>query len=638
MTGPALDRLWPVLLGLVALIAGSLALEAVARRRSTEPVVIRIEAGQQAPVNDDEGGDEDGDGAVASAAPVNPLHAQARLAAQRAHYADAEALFGKAIAQLPDSAVLHAEAGAWRLSARDPRGALSHLERAEALAPGDARVSLQLGLAHSRLGELDAAVRFLKQALERRPSYGSARAALGSVLRKQGKHAEAVTVLEEAVKSGSNEERARALVSLGAAYLAVKRRDDADRCFTRAVEYAPAQAEVRLGIARALLASGKEEDRRRALELLARTAELAPDLPQVFAALGRAREKVGDVSGAEEAYERALRLEPAYHYARRRLLRLALDRRDFARARVEVDRLLGDGPEVPEHHFLAALAADREGQRDAARGHYADAIEKAKGNYPEAYLNLGVLEKKAGRLDAARAAYRKALELRPGYVTALSNLGSLEAAANDDAAADAAYRKAIAIDASYAPAWLNLGELLAHQDRHDEAIEAFRGALRARPAYDEAQLNLGVALTRAGRAAEALDTYRALVQRSPRYLSAQYNLALALADAGRPQDARAALERALALDSAHQPSLRKLAELDVAAGRFDDARREYEELLDLSPVDRGLELALAEVLERQGDTTACAQHVRALRAALPRDERVRALASKCLGDDAVLSP
>ena len=158
-----------------------------------------------------------------------------------------------------------------------------------------------------------------------------------------------------------------------------------------------------------------------------------------------------DVSGAEAAYQRALRLDPDYRYARRRLLRLALDRQDFPQARAAADDLLTRDPTDPEHHFLAGLVAARDERPDDARRYYRAAIERAGGTYPEAYFNLAIVEKGAGQRDAAVAAYQKAIEQRPDYPQAWNNLGLL-LAGTVPVDAEAAFRKAIALDAKYAPA------------------------------------------------------------------------------------------------------------------------------------------------------------------------------------------
>jgi tetratricopeptide (TPR) repeat protein len=279
--------------------------------------------------------------------------------------------------------------------------ALPVLRRAAELVPDEPWILLNLGIAWRRNRDLGAAVRQYRRALALRPDYGAAQIALGNALRRQGKLKEAIAILSRTASRGGNEERARALVWLGRAYLSAERGDDAARAFEKAVERAPAVAEIRVSVARGYLGAGNTD---RAIAVLRDTVRLAPEVHQVHSALAYALEKKGDKPGAEAAYARAVSLDPSYRHARRRLFRLALDAQDFPRARMQVEYLLQNHPDVPEHNFLAGLLAGREGKHDAAKAHYLTAIDKTGGDYPAAYFNLGRLEKRAGNLDRAIAA------------------------------------------------------------------------------------------------------------------------------------------------------------------------------------------------------------------------------------------
>lgn len=635
--GPRLtvDRLWPVLSVLIVLLAGAIALEVVARGRPGTEIVIAVHRGPAGSVGGDEDdpGAEGDEGAALEEAPaLDARHAEARLHARRGELDEALALYERLRGDHPSNAALLAEHGYWLLVARKPERALPILARAAELRPGDTRIALNLGAARSRTGDAAGAEREYRRALAVRPAFGAARIALGALLRRRGQLAEARAVLGPATRSGSNDDRARALVALGRVHLEEHHPQRATRAFDDAIERQPAVAELRVRIARAWLSTGRRADAQRAAEILVRTAELAPDVAAVYSALGRARERGGDSEGAQEAYERALRLDPGYRYVRRRLIRLALERRDFTRARAHAEHLLASASEDPEHHFLAGLVAARDGRVDAARAHYADAVSRANGRYPEAYFNLGLLERAAGQLEASIAAYRHALEQRPRYLAAMNNLGLVLAAAGRQDEAEATYRRALAADGRYAAAWLNLGELLVARGRTDEALAAFRRAIAARGDYPEASLDLAVALGRAGRLEESITAYRALVTAHPRYVSARFNLAVALEQAGRTAEARAELASALEVDPDHVPSRLRVARLDAAGGRLDDARGAFEDVLDHDPGERDARLGLAEVLHRLGDDEGCAREAEIARAAAPdAGTEAAALAARCRG-------
>lgn len=624
------DKLWPVLAGLAVMLLGALILEHLAASRAANGRVVRIEHQAGLQVADED--DTDAGDAPDSASALDADHARARLLASRGLLDEALAQYARVAAAHPTSGRVLAEMGHWQLVAKKPADAQRSLERALALAPDDPWATLKLGSARARQDDLAGAEQQYRRALALKPYYGPAQLALGDVLTRTRRPGEAITLLEAASKSGGNDDRARALVALGRARLANKERDGAARAFTRAVEYAPSAVEIRLAIGRAWMTSGGDENLQRAMVELGRAAELAPDVPQVFSALARAKEKKRDRAGAVADYERALRLDPDYGYARRRLIRLALDAQDGERARIHADELLRAAPEIPEHHFLAGLVASRSRRTDDARRHYQEAIEKARGDYPEAYFNLGILEKNAGNADAAVAAYQKAIELRPRYHQAWNNLGLVHAAAKRAAEAEAAFRRAIEIERDYATAWLNLGQLYRDLDRDADALAAFDRAIAARPGYPEARLDRAVVLGRLRRSADALAAYRELVHDEPRYVAAWYNLGVALEASGDDAGAQDAFRTATELDPDHVASMRKLGELAAKAGDDAAAVKAFEEVLDRAPDDRGTRLILAAQHRKHGDLNQCAHQARAVLATTPRDERAAQLLRECGGN------
>lgn len=623
-----LDRLWPMLTAMAVLIFGAILLQEYAQRRGNDTVRIVIQDEQTAASDDDEAVTAgDGDGSDGHQ-PLSDLHAKARVAARRGLLAEAIPLFEKAAAAHPDSPDVLGETGYWLTVADQPQKALPFLEKADRLR-ATAQSALRLGNVRRKLDDVAGAEREYRRALSLQPTLNPARVALGNLLRRRGELAEAIGLFEAATQAGSNEERARALVALGSAQLASGKRAEADRAFDRAIAFAPARAEIRIGIARAWLATGRKDDAGRALGVLNRATELAPDLPAIWYALGRARERAGDDAGALEAYDRVFRLDPGNQSTRRRVIRLLVQTRDFARARREAERLVAEEPADPGAQLIAAGVADKDGRKDDARRYYQAALARARGSSPEALLGLAQLDRAAGDFAAARAAIRKALALGPRSTAAWLGLGKLEEAAGNLPEAEQAWRTAIGIDPKFAPGWLALGQLHSDQKRLDEAITDLRQALSVRPGYPAAELSLGVALARSGRHGEAISVYEGLLAREPRYVSAWFDLGIAYRKAGRPQEARGALQRAVDLDSSHLPSRRELGDLNLAEGKVAAAKALFEEVLDLSPGDLTARIALAQVAAREGDRAACLEAARRLRADAPNDPRVAALPGTC---------
>jgi Flp pilus assembly protein TadD len=157
-----------------------------------------------------------------------------------------------------------------------------------------------------------------------------------------------------------------------------------------------------------------------------------------------------------------------------------------------------------------------------------------------AYYALGGLYAADGRGDAAIAAYRRALKLRPDYANAHRELAPLLVRTGRLAAAAAHYRKAIAGGSDPAANHNDLANVLSSQGRVAEARRHLRLALRLRPDLVEAHNNLGILLAEEGRLREAEAEFRAALQAQPSFAPARQNLAALLAERGAAagEDAR----------------------------------------------------------------------------------------------------
>ncbi|MBI1944496.1 MAG: tetratricopeptide repeat protein [Deltaproteobacteria bacterium] len=604
-SAPTTSRLWPVLTTLVALPLGAAVIERVALVREGTAKVIVVEAEKSA-----------GDDVLPDQAPVDEAHTRARELLRRGDGSGALDAYHALAQGHPQSAAIALEHGLALLAQRKLADAVTELQRARTLAPNDERVLVALARAHARGKDHAAAEVELRRALTLHPGYGSALLALGRALDAQGKKKEALETFTQASAFGSNEDRAAGLVAPGAALLDAERDDEARTAFDRAIERAPARVEVRVNIARAYLSTDDKADAVRASGVLATAADIAPDLPDVQTLIGQAREAQDDLDGAEEAYWQAIRMAPQATTPRRRLLRLALARQRFAKAEQQADALLDIDADEPEHHLLRGLVAARQKNAPLARERYQTAIDKAHGDYPEAWFNLGALEKDAGKLDAAVAAYEKAIALRPGYHAAENNLGLTLIAAGKLDAAEQRYREVLARAPSYAPGWVNLGKLYSQRKMYPQAIDAYRKALEVKPDYARALLDLGVAYARSGRLDEAAATYKRALELNPRSVAAWYNLGLAQRQTRDLPAAEQSFRQARELDQDHAASGKKLAQLVLARGAVDEARALLEDVLDTDPNDAEARLQHAELLQKAGDLAGCAREVAVARHAL----------------------
>jgi tetratricopeptide (TPR) repeat protein len=106
-------------------------------------------------------------------------------------------------------------------------------------------------------------------------------------------------------------------------------------------------------------------------------------------------------------------------------------------------------------------------------------------------------------LDAAAAAYRKALMFDPILVPALVNLANIHYERDQLVEAEAIYERAIRLDPECFEAYFNLGNIHHDLTRYPEAVAAYRDALAINPDYPEAHFYMAVALEKLGRSPEA---------------------------------------------------------------------------------------------------------------------------------------
>jgi len=111
-------------------------------------------------------------------------------------------------------------------------------------------------------------------------------------------------------------------------------------------------------------------------------------------------------------------------------------------------------------------------------------------------------------LEAASAAYRRAVLFDPQLVPAIVNLANIHYERDELVEAEALYEKALRVDPDCFEACFNVGNIHHDLARYPEAVTAYREALGINPSYPEAHFYLAVTLEKLGRSAEARPHWR----------------------------------------------------------------------------------------------------------------------------------
>lgn len=201
-----------------------------------------------------------------------------------------------------------------------------------------------------------------------------------------------------------------------------------------------------------------------------------PQMVRPYLRLGVVHRQRGEGEQAEEAYQRALGLDPA---------------------------------NAPAHNNLGNLYREQGRNADAER-EYRQALALLP-RYPEALNNLAALCSSQGRMEEALEFYGRALDLGGERGELYNNIGIAQARLGRWAAAETALRRAVELKPE-AGVYFNLGDAVQNQGRSAEAVELYQEALRLDPEYAKPYYNLGLLYERQGLRREAGEAYRAFLR------------------------------------------------------------------------------------------------------------------------------
>ncbi|MBB5746646.1 tetratricopeptide repeat-containing sulfotransferase family protein [Brevundimonas variabilis] len=170
----------------------------------------------------------------------------------------------------------------------------------------------------------------------------------------------------------------------------------------------------------------------------------------------------------------------------------------WAEAAAAYSDLLTLMPDMPDTWFNLGLMQRRAGRPQAALEAYRQALERGVLGPEEAHLNRAVIfSDDLGDSEAALAELTRALAIAPYDLAALLNLGNLREDRGEREQARTAYRRALEVAPGHPLALSRLANATVFESIDDPLIDALRQGI-ARPGADAAdRAELGFALTRA---------------------------------------------------------------------------------------------------------------------------------------------
>ena len=439
--------------------------------------------------------------------------------------------------------------------------------------PNRLTVLLRLADVEHRLGRSPAAEALWREALALDPDQPAAHYGLGRMALDAGDAAAAAGALERALELAPTAGRVHHA-------LALARRDlgDRDRAgfhLERANE-TPAPIDDPLVQGLALLPSGSRATLQRgllavqagalddAVLLLQRATEEDPSNPAAHRNLALALIDAGRPDQAIAALQALARLDPADAWTQLELGRLFGARSRFDLSLAHLERAVELAPRHKQARVELGLALARGGRPREALRQFETALE-IDPFFTEVHNHQAVVLAAMGRPDEGARLLRQRLAEAPG----------------DGAAARA------------------LSRILRQQQGFDEARRVLEAALATAPAEPREEgalrLELGRLLALGNQPARALTELNRARRLAPELFEAAFLAGLVYAELGRLDDAGTAHAAALEARPEFGPARLALAEVLARRGRCDEAVETVEAGRRLTPSDRNLDRALADL-------------------------------------------
>lgn len=328
---------------------------------------------------------------------------------------EAESLFVEALGEDTRPQALGALA-CLRMKEKKYDEAAAHLRDGAAASPRSALFPHNLGIAYFLLGDRDAAMARLAEAVRLCPPYGEVFAEFGLI--QDGR------LCTEAFREYIGGHEFNPFLhelhdQMGHAYAANGLFAQAEGEYRLSLRAMPSLANYYGNLALIESAQDKEDE---SLAHLRKAVEAEPDSVKACVSLGFEYSARGMAQEAAEQFEAARALKPGYPDVRYNLslLYLEMGRQDEALEELRVALKVNPGYLVARNSLAFALF--KKGDLDAALDEYRKVVAGGLCS-SDILVNMGIILREKGALDKAVECFDKAVSLNPGYAPAYYQLG-----------------------------------------------------------------------------------------------------------------------------------------------------------------------------------------------------------------------
>jgi tetratricopeptide (TPR) repeat protein len=453
---------------------------------------------------------------------------------------EAEGLLWDVLTRNPENAQALNLLGSVRIQQKRFAESETLLRRATSLAPELLPAYMNLARVFHAQGETDKEIVALLDAARLAPTDADVNCGLAAAYLKENDFRRALEALERIPRARRPD---KVLPLLAASYSGLGRVTEAQALAPVVEARAAKNLALRVEFAEVLLDFDLTND---ALAMLEIAQKQQPVSAELFFALGRARERKGELALAQKDFRRAVDLDPNSVNALQALARIlagqgqwqkslellsrartvAPDSPDVLRKFVAVSLHAGHAanavdaaqqlvklqPDEPEDRYLLGVAQFQNGDLEEARGTLEN-YTKLRPQDPLAFLALGMIESGLSNFPLARTDFQQSIILDPNQVEALYQLALISRDQGDNTAAISELEKAIAVNPKYAQAHDLLGTLYLQQRQYDKAQEHLTRAEELAPNFPDTHYQLGLLFARLNqrdRAQREMEQFRKL--------------------------------------------------------------------------------------------------------------------------------
>jgi tetratricopeptide (TPR) repeat protein len=313
-----------------------------------------------------------------------------------------------------DTALAHTR----RLLQIDPKLSVEQASEILKVFPNHPIAILLLAVARRALGENAAALTSLEQLVADQPHSPAAHYELGVTLAEAGEHERALAALRRAV--ALMPDLADAWRAIGDQLTLRRDAQGADAAYAQQIKASTRDPRL-LAAASALCANRIPE----AEALLKKHLWHYPTDVAAIRMLAEVAGRLGRYKDAETLLARCLELAPSFNAARHNYA-LALHRQNKSAAALQqIDRLSQSEPKNSGYRNLKAVVLSKIGEYQESIEIYADVVKRLPDN-AKIWMSYGHALASAGREIESIAAYRRSIQLEPGFGEAYWSLANLK--------------------------------------------------------------------------------------------------------------------------------------------------------------------------------------------------------------------